>query len=120
MATIVVQDDKILRFLEVILDPDVSAERVAAFRDYLSFDVPDPDAWFDDQRERAATIYPSKIQMVEDEAAMRALLSRAWFLAGAARSVQGGPKRCEKAAKKQVRPQEAQMRFYKQTRDSCK
>jgi len=77
MATIVVQDDKILRFLEVILDPDVSAERVAAFRDYLSSDVPDPDAWFDEQRERVASIYPSKIQMVEDEAAMRALLSSA-------------------------------------------
>jgi phosphoglycerate dehydrogenase-like enzyme len=77
MATIVVQDDKILRFLEVILDPDVSTERVAAFRDYLSFDVPDPDAWFDQQRERAAAIYPSKIHMVEDEAAMRALLPEA-------------------------------------------
>lgn len=77
MATIVVQDDKILRFLEVILDPDVSAERIEAFRDYLSFDVPDPDAWFDEQRQRAAAIYPSKIHMVEDEAAMRAHLPRA-------------------------------------------
>ena len=74
MASIVVQDDKILRFLEVILDPDVSDERVAAFRDYLSFDVPDPDAWFAEQRQRAAAIYPSRIHMVEDEAAMRALL----------------------------------------------
>lgn len=77
MACIVVQDDKILRFLEVILDPDVSDERVAAFRDYLSFDVPDPDAWFAEQRQRAAAIYPSRIHMVEDEAAMRALLPEA-------------------------------------------
>ena len=74
MATIVVQDDKILRFLEVILDPDVSTERVDAFRDYLSFDVPDPDAWFDEQRRRAAAIYPSKIRLVPDEAAMREVL----------------------------------------------
>lgn len=77
MATIVVQDDKILRFLEVILDPDVSSERMDAFRDYLSFDVPDPDAWFGEQRERAAAIYPSKVHMVEDEAAMSAHLPQA-------------------------------------------
>ena len=74
MATIVVQDDKILRFLEVILDPGVSPERVDAFRDYLGFDVPDPDAWFDEQRAVAAAIHPSKIHMVADEAEMRALL----------------------------------------------
>jgi phosphoglycerate dehydrogenase-like enzyme len=77
MACIVVQDDKILRFLEVILDPGVSAERVAAFQDYLGFDVPDVDGWFEAQRRRAAAIYPSKIHMVPDEAAMRALLPEA-------------------------------------------
>lgn len=74
MATIVVEDDKILRFLQVILDPDVSDARVAAFRDYLSFDVPDPDGWFAEMRQRAAAIYPSTVRMVEDEAAMRAAL----------------------------------------------
>lgn len=74
MATIVVQDDKILRFLEVILDPDVAAERVDAFRDYLSFDVPDPDAWFAEQRAGAAAIYPSKVLMAEDESAMLSFL----------------------------------------------
>ena len=77
MATIVVEDDKILRFLEVILDPRVSKARVDAFRDYLSFDVPDPDAWFDEMRARAAAIYPSTVRMVEDEPAMRAALPEA-------------------------------------------
>ena len=74
MTTIVVQDDKILRFLEVILDPGVAAERVEAFRDYLSFDVPDPDAWFDEQRQLAAAIYPSTVVLVEDEACLHAAL----------------------------------------------
>jgi phosphoglycerate dehydrogenase-like enzyme len=74
MANIVVQDDKILRFLEVILDPGVSTERVDAFRDYLSFDVPDPDAWFDEQRRLAAAIYPSTVRLIEDEADLRAAL----------------------------------------------
>ena len=74
MATIVVQDDKILRFLQVILDPDVATARVDAFRDYLAFDVPDPDDWFDKQRQRASAIYPSRIVMVEDEETMRSAL----------------------------------------------
>jgi len=77
MATIVVQDDKILRFLEVILDPGVSPERVEAFRDYLSFDVPDVDGWFEGQRKRAADICPSSIRLVEDEDEMRALVPEA-------------------------------------------
>jgi len=77
MATIVVQDDKILRFLQVILDPDVAPSRVNAFRDYLAFDIPDPDAWFEEQRQRATAIYPSRILMVEDEDAMRAALPEA-------------------------------------------
>ncbi len=77
MAVIAVQDDKILRFLEVILDPRVSAERVEAFRDYLSFDLPDADGWFQEQRRIAAAICPSTIHLCEDEAAMRAALPEA-------------------------------------------
>jgi phosphoglycerate dehydrogenase-like enzyme len=77
MAVIAVQDDKILRFLEVILDPRVSAERVDAFRDYLSFDWPDVDGWFEEQRRIAAAICPSTIHLCEDEAAMRAVLPEA-------------------------------------------
>jgi phosphoglycerate dehydrogenase-like enzyme len=77
MTTIVVQDDKILRFLEVILDPNVSEARVAAFRDYLGFDEPDPDGWFQAMRERAATIYPATIHMVADQQAMCDLLPEA-------------------------------------------
>ena len=74
MATIVVEDDKILRFLQVILDPAVPQQRVDAFRDYLSFDEPDPDGWFETQRRRASAIYPASVVMVPDEAAMRAAL----------------------------------------------
>lgn len=74
MAVIAVQDDKILRFLQVILDPSVPEARVEAFRDYLSFDVADVDGWFAEQRERAGALYPSTIHMVEDDAALRAVL----------------------------------------------
>lgn len=74
MGVIAVQDDKILRFLEVILDPRVSEERIEAFRDYLSFDVDDVDGWFAEQRRIAAAICPSTVHMVPDEDAMRAVL----------------------------------------------
>ena len=77
MAGIVVEDDKILRFLEVVLDPDVSPERVDAFRDYLSFDISNPDAWFAEQRKRASAIYPSKVHLAADEAAMLSFLPEA-------------------------------------------
>ena len=77
MSTIVVQDDKILRFLQVILDPEVTPTRINAFHDYLAFDIPNPDAWFEEQRKRAANIYPSSVRMVENEEQMRANLSKA-------------------------------------------
>ena len=77
MAVIAVQDDKILRFLEVILDPSVAPARIEAFRDYLSFDVADVDGWFDEQRRVAAAIHPSSVRMVPDAEALRAVLPEA-------------------------------------------
>ncbi len=74
MTTIIAEDDKILRFLEVILDAQASPERCAAFGDYLSFDEPDPEEWFETLRTRAATIRPVKVTMVADRDALRAAL----------------------------------------------
>ena len=72
MTTIVAEDDKILRFLEVILDERASPERRAAFRDYLSFDEPDPATWFETLRARAAAISPVTITMAPDRDTLRA------------------------------------------------
>lgn len=74
MTTIVAEDDKILRFLEVILDARASPERRAAFCDYLSFDEPDPEGWFETLRARAAAIRPVTVTMVPDRDALRAAL----------------------------------------------
>lgn len=90
MATIVVQDDKILRFLQVILDPDVAPARVEAFRDYIAFDEPDPDGWFEGLRKRAAAIHPSTVVMVGDEAAMRDALPNADALVTESLTVRAG------------------------------
>ena len=77
MPNIVVQDDKILRALQVVLDPEVSMERTAALCDYLSFDIPDPMAWIEKQRAKAATIWPPKMHMIADEQAMLPHLTHA-------------------------------------------
>lgn len=77
MTVIVVEDDKILRFLEVILDARASPARRAAFRDYLSFDEPDPEGWFESQRARAAAILPATVIMARDRKALSAALPEA-------------------------------------------
>tara|TARA_B100000686_G_scaffold342599_1_gene422061 strand:+ start:1067 stop:2143 length:1077 start_codon:yes stop_codon:yes gene_type:complete len=74
MPVIVVEDDKILRLLEVILDPRVTQSRVEAFKDYLSFDVADPLKWFTQQRRLAAAIYPAEVILVKNPMEMRSAL----------------------------------------------
>ena len=74
MLTIIIEDDKILRSLQVILDLNVSAERTHAYCDYLSVDTPDPLSWIEQQRKKVASILPINIQMVESADTMRALI----------------------------------------------
>lgn len=77
MPVIVVEDDKVLRFLHVMLDPEVPAERTAAFTDYLSFDVADVDAWISGVRRTSGALYPSTVHMVADQDALNAALADA-------------------------------------------
>lgn len=77
MTTIVIEDDKILRALQVILDPGTPAERRAGLQDYLAADVPDMAAWLDETRAAAKGLYPASVRMVADSAAMRTALAEA-------------------------------------------
>ena len=52
MPTIVVQNDHILRALQVILDPDCDPVRRDAFADYYSVDMPEFPDWCIDIRKR--------------------------------------------------------------------
>ncbi len=50
---LVVEDDVWLRLIGVALDPAISAERFAAFADFMSPDVPDFAGWRDTARHAA-------------------------------------------------------------------
>jgi phosphoglycerate dehydrogenase-like enzyme len=72
-----VQDDKILRLTQVLLDPNVSAERFRAFEDFVSTDVPDFKAWIVDFRKRTQTLFPSEVHMVKSVPEFHELLAKA-------------------------------------------
>jgi len=61
---IVVEDDVWTRLIEVVLDPRTSPERLAAFADFMSPDVPDFGAWCEHVRKKAAAIFPSDVNLV--------------------------------------------------------
>lgn len=77
MTTIVIENDPVLRIVEVLLDPDSPAERRAAFADYMAHDLPDFDAWAQEVLAQAPGLYPSRVIAVDSVEAMREALERA-------------------------------------------
>jgi phosphoglycerate dehydrogenase-like enzyme/alkylhydroperoxidase family enzyme len=71
---VVVEDDWFTRLYEVALDPDVSAERVAAFADFFAHDEPDFAGWCARVRARAAGLHPAKVKLAGSVEEMRQLL----------------------------------------------
>jgi phosphoglycerate dehydrogenase-like enzyme len=67
---IVIEDDPWTRVLQVALDPDTSAERVAAFTDFMSTDV-DFAAWRERARRLAGPLYPSEVRLPETQEELR-------------------------------------------------
>lgn len=76
VTVIVVEDDKVLRFLQVLLDPATSAERLAVFDDYVAHDIKQDD-WFAAARARLAGVFPGEIRLVNSAAALHAALPQA-------------------------------------------
>jgi len=74
---IVVEDDRFLRVVEVVLDPKASAERRAAYADFFAHDEPDFDGWCAKLRLRVPRLYPAEVRMVEDQDALRRNLADA-------------------------------------------
>ena len=77
MPNIVIQDDKVIRAIQVILDPDTAPARQAAFADYYSVDVDDFLGWCERLRERIPEIVPSRIVNVANQEAFEAALGEA-------------------------------------------
>jgi phosphoglycerate dehydrogenase-like enzyme len=69
---LVVEDDAWTRLIAVVLDPATSAERCAAFADFMSPNLPDFQAWCALIRQGAGILDPSEVRLVSSAAELRA------------------------------------------------
>jgi phosphoglycerate dehydrogenase-like enzyme len=68
----VVENDSFLRLIQVVLDPNAPAERIAAFAHFCRHDLPDFGAWCEKVRSQAQNLYPTDVRLVDDEAELLA------------------------------------------------
>src|SRR5207253_1235030 len=97
---LVVEDDPWTRLIGVVLDPATSAERRAAFADFMSPDEPNFARWCDELRARAGALYPSDVRLVPSQAELRKNLAVAQGLVVESFSV--GPEELARAPKLKV------------------
>ena len=74
MLKILVEEDRILRLMQVLLDPSCSAERIAAFADFNSTDQSDFQGWLEQTRTLLPKLYPAQIVLFQTEEEMRSHL----------------------------------------------
>ena len=74
---IVVEDDPFPRILQVILDPNATAERRDAFAHFMAHDVPDFAGWCAETRAQVPTLYPADVRLVSTQEELRANLPEA-------------------------------------------
>ena len=67
MPTLVIQNDHIIRALSVILDPDCDAERIIAFADYYSVDMPEFPEWCEHIRKKYPAVAPSHVILTNSQ-----------------------------------------------------
>ena len=77
LPCVVVEEDRVLRLVQVILDPSTSAERVAAFADYNATDLADFAAWLAALRARLPGLYPAHVLLINGDEEFRAALPQA-------------------------------------------
>ena len=68
----VVENDSFLRLIQVVLDPNAPAERIAAFSHFCAHDLPDFPGWCEKVRSQAQNLYPTEVRLVDDEAELLA------------------------------------------------
>lgn len=74
---IVVEDDRFLRLVQIILDPATPTERLSAFTHFMAHDEPDFKGWCQRLRIRLGELYPAEVRLVANETHLRASLSGA-------------------------------------------
>jgi phosphoglycerate dehydrogenase-like enzyme len=67
----VVEDDRFLRVVGIVLDPTTPKERVAAYADFFAHDERDFDGYCKRVRARAPALYPAQVRLVETAQQMR-------------------------------------------------
>jgi phosphoglycerate dehydrogenase-like enzyme len=73
-TVLVVEDDPFLRVVGILLDPNTSAERYAAFADFFAHDEPDFAGYCTSVRARVGKLFPAEVRIVESEEELRAAL----------------------------------------------
>lgn len=76
VTVIAVEDDKVLRFLQVLLDPATPAERMNVFADYVAHDI-DQQTWLADVHARVPGIFPSSVKLIKTTEELHAVLPQA-------------------------------------------
>jgi phosphoglycerate dehydrogenase-like enzyme len=71
---VVVEDDRFLRLIQVILDPSTPAERFSAFSHFMAHDEPDFTGWCKRLRGRLNHLYPAEVRLAQNETALLANL----------------------------------------------
>jgi len=69
---VVVEDDPFPRLIQVILDPETTPARVAAFSHFFAHELPDFAGWCERLRARLGNLHPAEVRLVPDQAALRA------------------------------------------------
>jgi phosphoglycerate dehydrogenase-like enzyme len=87
---LIVEDDPFLRIVQLVLDPNASRERLAAFADFFAHDEPDFAGWCAKVRQKAGKLYPAEVRLVETQEELRRNLADANGLIVESLSV-GGP-----------------------------
>src|SRR4051794_38023556 len=60
--------------MQLVLDPDTSAERFAAFADFFSHDEPDFAGYCARVRVRAPGLFPAEVRLVDTQQELRAAI----------------------------------------------
>lgn len=80
MPVILIEDDKILRVIEAIVDPKVSIERLKAFADFNSTAVEDFSDWLAQTRRAIPALVPSELRFIKSQSDLHAHLKDADLL----------------------------------------
>jgi phosphoglycerate dehydrogenase-like enzyme len=67
----VVEDDRFLRVVGIVLDPTTPTERISAFADFFAHDERDFEGWCKRVRARAPALYPAQVRLVNSTNQMR-------------------------------------------------